>query len=44
MKEEEISIESGTGVAQEKVIHINFNDKAINKLFVKRSSIPFEYF
>ena len=35
MKVDNKSNESGTGVAQEKVIHINFNDKAIDKLFIK---------
>ena len=35
MKVDNKSNESGTGVAQEKVIHINFNDKAIDKLFIE---------
>ena len=38
------SNESDPGVTQENVLWINFNDKAIDKLFVKMSSIPFEYF
>ena len=35
MKVDKKSNDSGTGVAQEKVIWIDFNDKSINKLYIK---------
>ena len=35
MKVDNKIVQSGTRVAQENVIWINFNDKAIDKLFIK---------
>ena len=35
MKVDKKIVKSGPAVAQQKVIHINFNDKAIDKLVIK---------
>ena len=35
MKSRKQIVKSGTGVAQENVVWINFNDRAIDKLFIK---------